>query len=360
LLKRQGGDRMKHLPFDSGYRPDFEVVEERRGRVSLYPHTEQLPKLWRALNLEFRNPLPNRVAYADHRASGYDKLLRKSAVMIFSSIVNAGRTDDLILHPLFDRNLISQVALVQMITEPTPRGARHSFHFYGGPDFSPEIRLSGHRVYFTDHALQRFSRRVPNNLGEDLSCFLLAFFGAPIISLNVGPGPAFLIDYLGSLMVFPFQETQTEFLVTTCLTIDQISSLELDVLPEGYNQHYDESFTAPAVRNWSPTWFMRQHHRRWQNKAPLPPARPKERRMSWPHLAQRLRDITAKDGHGPASRLVFMDHIPGPNALEIAPGQVEPQFNELAAACKLRPDMDWEGYVRERAAERSRRVLAHL
>ena len=41
---------MKHVPFQSNYRPDFEVVEERRGNLSLYPHTEQLPLLLRALN----------------------------------------------------------------------------------------------------------------------------------------------------------------------------------------------------------------------------------------------------------------------------------------------------------------------
>ena len=51
---------MKHIPFESIYREQFEVVEERHGHVSLYPHTDQLPLLLRALNLEFLGGLPDR------------------------------------------------------------------------------------------------------------------------------------------------------------------------------------------------------------------------------------------------------------------------------------------------------------
>ena len=43
-----------YLPFNSKYLPDFQVVEEREGNISRFPHTDQLPKLLRALNLEFR------------------------------------------------------------------------------------------------------------------------------------------------------------------------------------------------------------------------------------------------------------------------------------------------------------------
>jgi hypothetical protein len=42
---------MKHNPFQSNYREEFEVVEQRLGNVTLYPHTDQLPQLHRALNL---------------------------------------------------------------------------------------------------------------------------------------------------------------------------------------------------------------------------------------------------------------------------------------------------------------------
>jgi len=61
---------MKHLPFESIYRQDFQVVEQRQGNVTLYPHTDQLPVLLRALNLEFYGALPDRVARVDHRGDG--------------------------------------------------------------------------------------------------------------------------------------------------------------------------------------------------------------------------------------------------------------------------------------------------
>ena len=40
-------------PFESIYRKKFEVVEQRAGHVSHYPHIDQLLLLLRALNLEF-------------------------------------------------------------------------------------------------------------------------------------------------------------------------------------------------------------------------------------------------------------------------------------------------------------------
>jgi hypothetical protein len=49
---------MKHNPFQSIYREDFEVLEQRIGHTSYYPHNEQLPLLLRAINLEFHGGLP--------------------------------------------------------------------------------------------------------------------------------------------------------------------------------------------------------------------------------------------------------------------------------------------------------------
>ncbi|MSU64394.1 MAG: hypothetical protein EXS31_18725 [Pedosphaera sp.] len=93
---------MKHVPFQSIYRNDFEVVEERDGKFTRYPHESQLPILLRALNLEFYGGLPSRVA------------------------------------------------IVQQITESTRRGPLHRFRFYGGESFSPKICLKGKGVVIAD------------------------------------------------------------------------------------------------------------------------------------------------------------------------------------------------------------------
>ena len=42
---------IKHVPFQSIYRQEYEVVEERRGDLSLYPHTDQLPVIFPASTL---------------------------------------------------------------------------------------------------------------------------------------------------------------------------------------------------------------------------------------------------------------------------------------------------------------------
>jgi hypothetical protein len=63
-----------YLPFNSIYLPDFHVVEDWDGNISRFPHTAQLPKLCRALNLEFRSGLPDKIARVDHRANGFSKM----------------------------------------------------------------------------------------------------------------------------------------------------------------------------------------------------------------------------------------------------------------------------------------------
>ena len=80
---------MKHLPLQSIYKANFEVVEEREGRSTRCPHGDQLPVLLRALNLEFYGGLPARLARADHRADGFTKVSLQTAAPRFSSALNA-------------------------------------------------------------------------------------------------------------------------------------------------------------------------------------------------------------------------------------------------------------------------------
>ena len=247
----QAGRTMKHAPFQSIYRENFEVVEEREGKVTLYPHHSQLPVLLRALNLEFYGALPGHIARADARADNFHKIILKCAALMFCNIANASRTDELRLFQLLNRDLVSKVATVQQVTEHTRRGDCHRFRFYAGEDFFTEIRLSGKHVIFAGHVLQRFSSRVPNNVGEDLSMFLLAFFGSPAIALPVGPGRAFILPYLDSILAFPYQESDTEFFVTTCLTINEINSFTREIPPQVVDLHYGTTYTRPKIRHWS-------------------------------------------------------------------------------------------------------------
>ncbi len=339
---------MKHLPFKSIYRPDFDVVEQRQGNLSFYPHTDQLPLLLRALTLEFHGALPRRIGRVDARDSDFHKIVLKTAALLFCNSINGSRPDELRLFSLLNPDLVAEVALVQRITETTRRGPCHRFRFYARDDFFPEIHLSGKRLVFADHVLQRFSVRVPHAVGEDMSNFLLTFFGAPIVAMPVGPGRAFILPYLGTILAFTYNETDTEFFVTTCLSLNEINSLSRELPPETFNLHYGPDFTRPPFRHWMPTKWAHDLYQCWERKTPLPAPGPAPEKAEWHWLANWVKGNVVKKGHGPGSRLCFLDHVPGPCALEILPDQQEPRFNELEAYKQTGGGIDWDARFAKR------------
>jgi hypothetical protein len=330
------------------------VVEERHGKVSLFPHTEQLPKLLRALNLEFYSALPDRIARVDKRADGFHKVMLKRAAMFYCGGFNRGRKDNLRLMAFQDADLVTKVALVQQIAEDRPLGKMHRFRFYGRDGFFPDIHLSGKRLVFADHVLQRFSSRVPNNVGDDLSNFLWVFFGCVFVAMPVGKSRAFILPYFDSVLAFTYTEADGEFFVTTCLTVNEMNSLKLEMPPQVFNMHFGKDFTRPRIRNWFLTGIAGDLYEKFEKKIqPVPP--PWENRFkNWKHLAQYVKDSALKDGHGPGSRLCFLDNIPGPMTLEVKPDEKEGVFDEVEAYKKLYPDHDWEAIFAETAAQKSR------
>jgi hypothetical protein len=354
---------MKHLHFDSIYRPDFEVVEQRQGNCTLYPHTEQLPVLLRALDLEFYGGLPARLARTDHRADDYRKIVLYSLALVYCASVNSTRADGLCLFQLPDRHAVSKISIVQHITEQTRQGPLHSFRFYAGPDFFVDIFLNGKRVFFADHALERFSTRVPSPIGTDLRSFLLFFFGSTIISLRVGPGPALIVPYDPSVLALPFKETEKEIIVTSCLTIHEIHSMELQLPPRAFNHHYDLPYQVPRIRNWIPSQHMIKLFERYERKVPVPPAKdlqPKKK-SSWYRTASIMAGIEGKSGYGPNSRIAFVDDLPGPNTLRSKAHEQIIQFDELGAYKKKHPEEDWDAIFAEAlclSPEEARRYCA--
>jgi hypothetical protein len=334
---------MKHEPFQSIYRPDLEVVEERQGRVRRYPHTEQLPNLHRALNLEFLNALPDHIARTDKRGNGFQKNLLKHAGMWFCNLFNAARMDGLHLQSLPDPDLVTRLTVVQQVTEETRRGLRHRFNFYGGAAFQPDIRISGRRLVFTDHVLERFSTRVPNKMGEHLVTLLLIFFGSPIIALPVGPGLAFIMGYQDTLLAFPFELEDDELVITTCLTIHEMNSLQRHIPPLAFNAHYGAAYAVPRIRHWLPTKWMADAYTKWERKAPLPPPQPAiSSTLRWHRVAHMLKDIEVAKGHGPGTTFSFLDHVPGPYAVEFPPSQPEPHVDERQFHKKIHSKVDWD------------------
>jgi hypothetical protein len=327
---------MKHNPFQSNYREDFEVVEQKLGNVILYPHTDQLPQLHRALNLEFLGGLPGRIARVDKRADGFHKIMLRRAAMMFTGVLNDARTDQLRLYALPDADRVTRLAIAQQITESTPLGRVHRFRFYGPDGFFPEVRLSGKRVAFAEHVLQRFTERVPNPVGADITNLLQAFYGNNLIGLPVGPGRAFVMRYHDSILAFTCKETEDEYFLTTCLTVNEMSSLREERPVRAYNFHYGESFTEPGDRP-EPVGIMQEYIEIWRRRTPFKAVAQvrvgpkKDRRMGWADVAQRIRDIVLIEGHGPGSEIAFVDFIPGPRLMEAYPPEPFPEGEKLRA-----------------------------
>jgi hypothetical protein len=327
---------MKHNPFQSIYREEFEVVEQRLGNTTLYPHTDQLPQLHRALNLEFLNPLPGHIARVDKRADGFHKIMMRRAAMMYCNILNDARADQVRLYDLPDADRVTRLTIAQQVIENTPLGRVHRFRFYGPDGFFPEIRLSGKRIAFAEHVLQRFTERVPNAVGADITSLLLAFYGNNLIGLPVGPGRAFVMSYNDSILAFTYKETADEYFLTTCLTVNEMSSLREESPVRAYNFHYGEAFTEPADRK-EPVRIMRDYIEIWRRRTPINEeplkvrAENKKRRTGWPQLAQRVRDIVLIEGHGPGSEIEFMDFIPGPRLMEAYPLEPCPEGEKLRA-----------------------------
>src|ERR1035437_957301 len=177
---------MKHNPFQSNYREEFEVVEQKIGNVTLYPHTDQLPQLHRALNLEFLGPLPGRIARVDKRADDFHKILLRRAALMYCSVLNDARSDQLRLYAMPDADRVTRLAIAQQITESTPLGRVHRFRFYGPDGFFPEVRLSGKRVPCGGPAAHLFSGPFPTAGGADPPTRLFSFYGNTLTGLPGG------------------------------------------------------------------------------------------------------------------------------------------------------------------------------
>ncbi len=55
-----------------------------------------------------------------------------------------------------------------------------------------------------------------------------------------------------------------------------------------------------------------------------------------------IRDLCEREGHGPGSRICFLDHIPGPCELTLLPDEKEPRYDEREAYKKVEPEVDWD------------------
>ena len=82
----------------------------------------------------------------------------------------------------------------------------------------------------------------------------------------------------------------------------------------------------------------------WERKVPLPPPmRDLSPGLRWHQVAHLIRDCETDKGHGPGTTFSFLDHVPGPYAVEYPPGRPEPHLDERKIHRDMDPQPDWGG-----------------
>ena len=147
----------------------------------------------------------------------------------------------------------------------------------------------------------------------------MTVFETPYVLMFCGGGYALAVQYENSLFVMPIEQRDEGLVILTCLTVDEIQSLEMGTPSFGLNLHYDPDFKLPRIRNWSPTLRAMELIKAWKQKSKLPAAKEVGDIGSWSKIAAWIRDVVEIERHGEGSRLVFLDNIPGPCSISIRP-----------------------------------------
>jgi hypothetical protein len=309
----------KTRPFDSDYLRDFFVADFRLGDEVHYPHYAQLPKLWRALNMEYTTFLPPRISRADHRASDLVKIMRSISTDYFCGAFNGKRSDGIVVVCLHDRNLVAQIAIVQHIQRSTNMGTVNSFKFFAGDDFFQEVYLNNRRLLFADHLLQRFSERTPAFIGTTAGDLLGVLFNFPSVGMMCNGTPAFVYPHLDSIIALPVRLVGQDYFFPTCLSINEINTLEPIYPPPTFTLHYDPHCDAPKNFSWDPVDWALDNYDDWK-KQKQPQPKDLEHgdsfKFRWARHAAAIKDVTASMGYGENSSLVFQNEIPGPTILK--------------------------------------------
>ena len=214
------------------------VVEQRKGDTTYFPHTDQLPILASAITREFQAGLSNYIVKTDVRGDDFRKVLLHEACYEFCHFKNAARQDKVNLFWLTNPDKLTDVAIAQKVTRTSKHGRMHRFRFYLGGKYFQEVYMNGKRMVFTQHAVERFSQRVPCIKGESLTQFLITFYKTLPCHMRVGSGSGLVYLSNNSMVAFPFEETADEIIFKTCLSPNEISNLAENRNSRLYLVHY--------------------------------------------------------------------------------------------------------------------------
>lgn len=187
---------------------------------------------------------------------------------------------------------------------------------------------------------------------------LFCFMSGQCIAGPVNGGRAFLIAFGegDTFLAFPFKESESEYFITTCLSMKEVHAMESEFSTEAFNFHYDRPFTMPTERNWTPPKRMIACFKAWSNKVETKIGLRPSSEKNWYRVASFLKGSAEKRGrYRPGWVLQFVDNIPGPSVAEIEPGELKKSWTDAEYA-NLLPEFDWEKIFQERDEEARRTV----
>ena len=253
------------------YLEDIALVEEiLPDGTRLFPHTGQLPVVGKAVDKEFFEGVPRHVAITDHRADDKRKYTLHDLATSFCYIVNACRKDDLLLLPVYQRNLVTRIAIAQRRDRPESKGTSHSFRFFVEGKPFPDVHLSGKTVAFASHVFERYQERAAKLPKVPLSLFLYLLYASQGIVMRVNhresalafPFPA------DSILAIPFEEHAGHFFFTTCLTTHEIKDLQPSDPLRILDFHHGQALPERLERYFSPDALVEYIMTAWRNRAP--------------------------------------------------------------------------------------------
>ena len=315
-------------PFESKFLRDFAVVEERHNGLRLFPATDQLPLLSQAITREFEYGLTSRLAHTDGRADNWRKLCLWRAADSFCQYLNSARPDHLHVKPYYTPELLTHVAIVQQVTHTTPQGNHHWFRYFRNHDFLPDIYLSGKRIIFTTHAIDRYAQRADESNLHPVNRLLTDFLYAVPLILNLdGNTAAFVFSAGGTLAAMPFQMLGEDIICLTTLSPTEIKSLAMYDPPVRAHFHYGSQRPTIARTTLDLATHADAVMKKWRDKAPR-----LDMRATYDHLShltctnhvQLVPQTLRMEGHSPATVPVFYDDVYGPTILMYNPKPAPP------------------------------------
>ena len=235
-------------------------------------------------------------------------------LVVFCRRLNCDRPDRLIFSWAITPNLQFKLAVVQHVITSSPQGSIHSFRWFVRDDFYLDIYLSGKRVTFTSHVIERYTQRITGQVAQsvcDLIHVLISSSALVMRANRVGSAIGVVHDS-NVLCAFTFVETDTEIRFTTCLSTDEISHLEILQPIRHLFFHYGSEFKpGPLVQlavKTKPDQVLETYRNRVMK---LPEYEYVVRGATWHAWARHIDQVVAAGGRDGAV-MKFLGDVHGP------------------------------------------------